>query len=57
MSAAYEFSFSLDGGRTFRFEDAYELAGERYTGRYLWNCHAIVWAIEQFDAQHQQAAA
>ena len=50
MASAYDFSFSWHGGRDFRFEDAYELAGERFTHRFLWNCHAIVWAIQQFDA-------
>jgi hypothetical protein len=49
MAAAYAFSFSWPGGRDFRFEEAYELAGERYTRRYLWNCRAIVWTIQQFD--------
>ncbi|UPG89311.1 hypothetical protein L2Y96_18200 [Luteibacter aegosomaticola] len=53
MPAAYAFEFSDDGiSPTFRLEDAYELAGERYTRRFLWNCHAIVWAIQQFDASN-----
>lgn len=51
MAAAYDFSFTPERGRrNFTFEDVGELAGERFTIRFLWNCHAIVWAIQQFDA-------
>lgn len=38
------------------FDEYWGLKFSRYTGRYIWNCYAIVWAIEQFDAWQVKAA-
>jgi hypothetical protein len=34
----------------FRFSDSWEIDGKGYTYHYLWCLHAIVWAIQQYDA-------
>jgi hypothetical protein len=46
LHAAYH--FERDG---FRFEDVSELHCRDYTYRFMWCCHALVWAIAKFDAQ------
>jgi len=45
-----EAMFALRDFSGFRIDDYYELASYEYTFHYLWCCHAIVWAIAQFDA-------
>jgi len=32
------------------FGEYYEMRFRKHTGRFIWNCRAIVWAIEQWDA-------
>lgn len=32
------------------FQDFWEVDCKEYTQRFVWNCYAIVWAIEQYDA-------
>lgn len=51
---AYTALANFDEGVTF--DEYWELKFSRYTGRYIWNCYAIVWAIEQFDAWQAKAA-
>jgi hypothetical protein len=34
----------------FDFSDFWEVDNREYTSRFLWCCHAIVWAINRFDA-------
>lgn len=34
----------------FEFSDSWEIEGTGYTYHYLWCLHAIVWAIQQYDA-------
>jgi len=36
--------------RRFQFTDFYEHDVREFTARFLWNCHAIVWGIQMFDA-------
>lgn len=36
--------------KTFRFEEAYEWTWHGYSTHFLWACHALVWAIDQYDA-------
>ncbi|CAN0155009.1 unnamed protein product [Ectocarpus sp. 12 AP-2014] len=33
------------------FQDFWEVDCKKWKGHYLWCCHAIVWAIQQYDAQ------
>jgi hypothetical protein len=40
-------NFSHDG---FTFSDSWEINGNAYTYHFLWCLHAIVWAIQQYDA-------
>lgn len=37
-------------GHRFRFEDFWEATLTEFTFHYLWNLHAIVWAIAKYDA-------
>jgi hypothetical protein len=50
IEAASGFEFGLSNGTNFTFTEYWELGSERFTDRFLWCCHAIVWAIQQFDA-------
>lgn len=34
----------------FKFSDTNEISGQEYTFHFLWCLHAIVWAIQQYDA-------
>lgn len=34
----------------FAFSDSWEISGHGYTYHFLWCLHAIVWAIQQYDA-------
>jgi hypothetical protein len=40
-----------------RLRDAWEWRCREYTYRFIWACHAIVWAIGQYDAAKAAAAA
>jgi hypothetical protein len=42
--------FSHDG---FTFSDSWEISGNAYTYHFLWCLHAIVWAIQQYDAEEK----
>jgi len=33
----------------FEFTDIFECRMKKYTFHYIWNCYAIVWAIQQYD--------
>lgn len=48
-------SFEHDGRAIF--PDFWETSNREYTFRFLWCCHAIVWAIRQYDEYAQKAAA
>lgn len=37
----------------FQFSDTWELSFHDYTHTFIWACHALVWGIAQYDAQHQ----
>jgi hypothetical protein len=39
----------------FEFSDSWEIPGKAYTYHYLWCLHAIVWAIQRYDAVHSDA--
>lgn len=45
-----DFSFVSTAGRKFQFEDWYEWDLREWDWSYLWACHAIVWAINGYDA-------
>lgn len=53
----YEFVELIRGfdneGTPFDYSDFWEVSTESYSYHYLWCCHAIVWAIQQYDAQKQ----
>lgn len=54
-SVLYDFEW-----RGFQFHDTWEWDPTRFSRSFLWNLHAIVWGIQQFDAlagQQQVAAA
>jgi len=57
MPALRDFTFDRPNGGQWSFSDYWEIGTERYTTRFLWCCHAIVWAIEQFDAAQPSAEA
>jgi hypothetical protein len=38
----------------FDFSDFWEVDNREYTTRFLWCCHAIVWAINRFDAMTEE---
>lgn len=39
----------------FTFSESWEIGGKGYTYHFLWCLHAIVWAIQQYDAVHASA--
>lgn len=45
----FEYEYKYDGD-TLTFTDFWEHDLKDYTRRFLWCCHAIVWAIRQYDA-------
>jgi len=55
-SSADELKASVDAwsldvvGEEWRVDGFWERELDDYTRRFLWNCHAIVWAIAQYDA-------
>ena len=53
----YGFKEQSASGETYEFSQPWERTVTDYTVRFQWNCHAIVWAIAQYDALKQQAAA
>ncbi len=50
-----DFSHEIDGHK-FEFHDSWEWDCREYTGRFLWCCYAVVWAIREYDAYKQVAA-
>lgn len=51
MEALYTFEYG-----DFEFTDVGEMHCRRHTGRFIWNCRAIVWAIakwNEFEAKHK----
>jgi hypothetical protein len=52
FQAAYDFSWKPEGTnrRAWSFDDLWDHSFTEHTSRYLWNCHAIVWAIQRYDA-------
>lgn len=55
--ALNDFKFESESGEELKFQDTWEWEFREYTGRYLWCCYAIVWAIQQYDAQKQGSEA
>lgn len=47
-------SFSFEG---FKFEDFWEVDVKKFSGRFIWCCFALVWAIQQYDASKLEKAA
>lgn len=47
LSSAYEFRSQLTGNE---FSDFWDNNFEYFTYGYLWGCHAVAWAIAQYDA-------
>ncbi len=41
----------------FKLSDTWEISGREYTFHFLWCLHAIVWAIQQYDAQSLEKTA
>lgn len=65
LEAAYGFQFRFDamhknheedGPEEFQFQDLWEYNFKEWTTHYLWNLHAIVWAIKQYDQYKCEAA-
>lgn len=51
FQAAHEFTWKKrDGKSAWYFCDFWDHNFNVFTERFLWNCHAIVWAIGQYDA-------
>lgn len=44
LSGLYDFNYE-----DFEFTDVFEYRMKKYTFHYIWNCYAIVWAIQQYD--------
>ena len=44
----HEFSAEV-GGTEYQFTDFFERSIRRFTGRYIWCCRALVWAINKYD--------
>jgi hypothetical protein len=42
--------------RGLKFEDTWEWSFREYDWEYLWACHAIVWAIRQYDNERRKPA-
>lgn len=57
FDAANEFEHTLHPGLKFVFRDFWDHNFNEYTFRFLWACHAIVWAIQQYDAAEAQQVA
>jgi hypothetical protein len=47
----FEYLPEGDSGEPFRFQDVWEWQLKDYDWSFLWCCHAIVWAIGQYDAR------
>jgi hypothetical protein len=47
---AYRALYEFNSG-DFEFTDCWEMRFKEYTGRFIWNCRAIIWAIAQWDAR------
>lgn len=45
-----EFAFTSDDGHKFQFEDWQEWDLRDWDWSFLWACHAIIWAIDRYDA-------
>jgi predicted nucleic acid-binding Zn-ribbon protein len=54
-----EFIRNFDGNNEFNInlDDFWERDNTVYTSRYIWCCHAIVWAIRQYDLVKSEAVA
>jgi hypothetical protein len=44
MLGLYDFKYE-----DFEFTDIFEYNFKKYTFRYIWNCYAIAWAVQQYD--------
>lgn len=52
VQAAMDFKWSPDpdSGGEYIFTDFYEHTLETFTGRFIWCCYALPWAIDRYDA-------
>lgn len=57
FDAANDFEHTVRPGLKFCFVDFWDHNFDEYTYRFLWGCHAIVWAIQQYDAAKAQQVA
>jgi hypothetical protein len=48
--ALNDFTFESESGAELKFQDTWEWEFQDYTGRFIWCCYAINWAIQQYDA-------
>jgi hypothetical protein len=55
--AAHAAAFHFEHPSGFRFEDFWEADCRDYTYRFIWCCHALVWAIATFDEKQKTLAA
>ncbi len=57
--AAYDFSWrpGLPGsrGRRWQFDDLFEHSFTKPTGRFMWCCYALAWAVQKYD-EYKEAA-
>lgn len=54
MKAAYDFDHQTDS-RSYYFQDFWEHDLREYKYHFVWNCFAIVWAIQQYDQVKSEA--
>lgn len=56
IPAMADFTFDMPNGEVFQYSEYWEMGVQCFTGRYLWCIHAIVWAINQWDAAQPKEA-
>ena len=57
ISEAIEFYLGPSHKPTFQFVELWDFSFDEYTGRFLWACHAIRWAIRRYwDMTEEKAA-
>lgn len=57
IDAAMRFRFQIGSKLFYPFPDFYEHRMEEWTFHFLWCCHALPWAIAQYDARVDTATA
>lgn len=57
ITEAIEFYLGPSHKPTFQFVELWDFSFDKYTGRFLWACHAIRWAIRRYWDMIQEKAA